>query len=1031
MASRFTLYASRLTLLADPLIGLALFLAGLYAYTQTLAPTVLDGDAALFQYTPYVLGVTYPTGYPLYILLGKAWVTLFPFGEIAWRMNLFSALCSAAALPLIYGAARRLLPPAQLGRETRWAALVTVLTFATIPTFWRWSTEAKIYALNILLFSGVLYTLALAGKWQETGGRWQVAGSKWQRTGRKSQEPSNPHLAPRFPLSAFRFPLLALRSSLSRAPLALPALLPGLQIAVHSTTVLLLPGLLLLVWLHFRRHFTKKLFLLYLALLIMPGLLYLYVPLRAEWLLATYGREEAIARGLLADFYHSGWSGWLRYFTAADFTGGVVTNWGLLPSQFVTVYRPILNNNLTPLGVILGVIGGVALAFMRPRLFWPLLLIYALPIPFVLTYGQGEQSAFLLPSFLILCFFIGYFLIFADWLVQLIAARFAPYPPLHPSRFTHHVSRLTLHTSRALPPLIFILLIPTLFWPQTYYNVNSLDAKWSRASYNEWADALSHPLEPGAAMLAHWGDLTSFWYMQFAEGLRPDLRGLYPPTEAVVADYLATGRALYIAGPLQGWAAGIEARYQLVPWGRLVRIAPHQVEPQTLLPRLTQPGEATFDGKLRLLGADYSPQAIDGRPFPVTLTWQALVDLPPETTVSLRLSRGNSLVAQLDDTLLSGWFPRHTLPAGQYVLSYAPIPIPLGTLPGRYRLQLVTYTNYRQPWPLADGTTVLDLGEVELVSPPVDFWPDSGQFRPTVYNFDGEIELVDFGYSVARVGQGKGFAVKLLWRARRQPVDNYTLLVEALAADGKVLRSVEHQPAGGAVPTSSWQPGQFVRDQVDLVIPASAPPGDRALRVRLSWLRPDGARLKVSRWLLPLGNGLNLNWLAVVEKEKRIFEVPAVQQPVEANFENKVKLIGYNSPNLDQPGTGLVRLNRSNCLAETATCQLHFDFYWQGLSEMDQLYTVFLHLVDEEGQIVTQHDRGPGIRAKDPTTSWLPGEVVPDPVDLSLPPDLAPGQYTFRIGLYLAPDGPRLQRLNDEGQAVTDFVEIGTVTVEP
>ena len=95
----------------DPLIGLILFLIGLYAYTATLAPTVLEGDAALYEYTPYVLGVTYPTGYPLYILLGKLWLTLFPFGELAWRMNLFSALCSAAALPLLYGATRRLLAP--------------------------------------------------------------------------------------------------------------------------------------------------------------------------------------------------------------------------------------------------------------------------------------------------------------------------------------------------------------------------------------------------------------------------------------------------------------------------------------------------------------------------------------------------------------------------------------------------------------------------------------------------------------------------------------------------------------------------------------------------------------------------------------------------------------------------------------------------------------------------------------------------------------------------------------------------------
>jgi len=552
--------------------------------------------------------------------------------------------------------------------------------------------------------------------------------------------------------------------------------------------------------------------------------------------------------------------------------------------------------------------------------------------------------------------------------------------------------------------------------------------------YEEWADALAHPLEPGATMLAHWGDLTSFWYMQYAEGLRPDLLGLYPPTEEVVNDYLTAGRVLYIAGPLQGWVAGIEDRYQLIPWGRLVRIAPHQIDPQTLLPDLPSTTEAVFDNKLRLVGIDFAPQAVGGSEFPVTLTWQTLVEMPPETRISLRLSRGNGNVAQMDDALLSGWFPRDSLPAGQYVLSYMPMPIPLGTLTGKYRLELVTYTNYKQPWSLADGTTILDLGEVEIVSPPADYRVDAEQWLPTPsYDFGGEIELVDYEYSVSRVGQGKGFAVKLLWRAKARPADNYILLAEILDAGGNVLRSFEYEPVGGQAPTSSWQPGQFVKDQVDVVLPASTPPGDSAVQVRLSWQRPDGSRLSVRRWVLPPGDGLSLGGLTVMEKEGRVFDVPEVQYPLEANLENKTKLIGYDSLQLVESGEtpGSFLTTQVDCVANAESCRLHFDFYWQGLSEMDVPYSVFLHVVDRQGQIVTQHDREPGIRAKQPTTAWLPGEVVLDPVDLTLPPDIPPGQYSLRLGMYLPPDGPRLLVLDDAGQTTADFVEIGTVEVEP
>ncbi len=993
------------------LIGLGLFLAGLYAYTITLAPTVLDGDAALYQYTPYVLGVTYPTGYPLYLLLGKLWLTLFPFGEIAWRMNLFSALAMAAVLPLIYGAARRLLspPPSSTCPLARGvlpspssllptpysllltlSALTTALTFATLPTAWRWATEAKIYALNLLLFSSVLYTLAYLYF------QLQPANSL----------PSPPNSS----RSTFNLPLL---------PLA--AVLLGLQITVHSTTALLIPGFFLFVWLNLRHWLTKKAVVTSLLCLILPGLLYLYIPLRGEGLVAQYGRDEAIQRGLLADFYHSGLAGWIRYFTAADFTGGVVTNWGQVPQQFVTVYLPLLTDEFTLLGLILGVIGGLGLAFTRPRLFWPLFLLYAAPIPFVLTYGQGEQSAFLLPSFLIFSIFIGNFIIVVTQIIWRIASSFSRSPtPLLPRS-----------PSPLLPLLLFLAVIAFLILPHLRYNVNWLQGKWTRASYDEWADALAHPLAPGSAMLAHWGDLTSFWYMQHAEGRRPDLRGLYPPTEAVVEDWFArNGSDLYLAGPLQGWAAGVEERYQLIPWGRLVRLAPLSANPPTLLPALPYPSQAVFNHQLRLLGADFAPQAVDGRPYGVTLTWQTLADLPPETTLSLRLTQADATAAQLDDTLLSGWFPRDSLPAGQYGLSYLPLTIPLGTLPGRYRLQLVAYTDYKQPWPLADGPAVLDLGEVELTLPSAAEPPELSPLNPLPsHDFNGEIRLADYDYTVTRVGQGKGFGVKLLWQALTPPADSYTLLAELVDASGRVLRSVRQPPVGGRAPTQSWQPGQYVRDQVDLILPASAPVGQEALSVQLSWLRPDGSRLPLRRWLRPGAESLALKGLEVTEKEERVFTAPPIQHPLEANFDNKARLLGYNTPLSESGLQPEFKFNPTACAADAAACTVHFDFYWQGINEMEALYYVFIHVVNERGEIVAQHDRSPGVRGKQPTTSWLPGEIITDPVDLTLPADLPPGRYSLRLGLYL-PQPPTWPRLPLTGQP-GDFVEVGLLDVTP
>jgi len=1004
----------------DILISLLLFATALYAYTATLAPTVIEGDAALFQYTPYVLGVTYPTGFPLYILLGKLWVTLFPFGEIAWRMNLFSALCSAVALPLVYNATRRLfsisnpqspmahLPITHYPSLPRYAALAAVLLFATLPTFWRWSTEAKTYGLNILLFGSCLYLLAYAIE---------------ARASRARVSPSSHTFMT--PLQALRLSLLA---KFRAYPLAGPFLLLGLFISVHNTGVLLVPGLLAMAWLYFPQQFRRpKSILLHLLILAAPGLFYLYVPLRAEWLIANVGRQSAIEQGLLADFYRSGLNGWIGYFTGAGFTEGVVSNWGRVPAQFFTVYLPLLIEDATVLGVGLGLVGGVALAAGNFRLFVPLFLWYAVPIPFVIVYGRGQQSAFLLPSFLIFSLFAGYTLMLIP---QLITAIVSYLSKLYSPPLTPYVLRITNYALRLTPPLLLGLLTLYQLLPQIQHNSLWLSVKWNRDIYNEWETVLNHPLEPEAGILAHWGDLTPFWYMQHAENRRPDLHGVYPPDETIVIDWFRRGSSdLYIAGPLQGWAGGIEERYQLIPWGRLVRIAPRQADPQQIMPALTQEIGATFGNKLQLQRAGYAPPAVSGRDFPVALSWRALVELPPEVTISLRLTQNGLIVAQLDERLRSGWFPRDSLAAGQHVLSYSLLPVPLGTLPGPSRLQLVVYTNQKQPWTLPDGPVVLDLGPVEIVPFPANQRPDTGPLKPLpAHTFSDEIRLVGYSYSVARVGQGKGFAVRLLWQATTNPANNYSLLVEQLDAGGNVLRANRFQPVEGRAPTASWQPGQFVRDLVDLVVPASAPPGEEALRVRLSWLRPDGSRLSLKRWGLPLDDGLVLDWLTVTEKEGRLFEPPPMQHPLPTDLEGKVKLLGFDTVGPTAPGLHLFQIDQAACSAKNEGCRIGINFYWQGVSPMEQPYKRFFHIVDAQGQIIAQHDRAPGDRGKQPTTGWLPGEVVTDPIALQLPAGVAAGQYTIWLGMYLPPTGPRLQVLAD-GQPAGDFIEVGTVTV--
>src|SRR6478672_11733583 len=72
-------------------------------YLRTLAPG-LGGtvDSAEFQHAAAHLDIVHPTGYPFYLLLARLWISLVPFGEAAWRVNLLSAVLAVAAVLGVY-----------------------------------------------------------------------------------------------------------------------------------------------------------------------------------------------------------------------------------------------------------------------------------------------------------------------------------------------------------------------------------------------------------------------------------------------------------------------------------------------------------------------------------------------------------------------------------------------------------------------------------------------------------------------------------------------------------------------------------------------------------------------------------------------------------------------------------------------------------------------------------------------------------------------------------------------------------------
>lgn len=141
-------------------------ISSLALYALTLQPDFGGPeDTPKFQFIGYVLGIPHPPGYPLYVLLSRAFVAL-PIGTIAYRANLFSAVMAAAACGLSFAIAR------QLGAR-RWTAICAALGLATGASFWRSAVFAEVYSLAAVM-AGLTIALLLA--WGAPRGmRWLVA----------------------------------------------------------------------------------------------------------------------------------------------------------------------------------------------------------------------------------------------------------------------------------------------------------------------------------------------------------------------------------------------------------------------------------------------------------------------------------------------------------------------------------------------------------------------------------------------------------------------------------------------------------------------------------------------------------------------------------------------------------------------------------------------------------------------------------------------------------------------------------------
>lgn len=639
---------SRADLIIATLAGLACFAL----YAKTLAPTLLMADAAEFQLACHLLGVAHPTGYPLYLMLGWLWSHLLPIGDAAYRINLLSSVFSATAIGLAYPLTLRILKvtlPTVPRNLLRAVAVIAGLTLAFSRTFWSQALRAEVYALNSLFVVATLFLLLL----------WSYQERRSSRT------------------------------------LYAAALVYGLSLAHHRTMILLLPAYVLFVWLTDRSALTsvKSLGRLILAMLV-PQLLYLYIPLRAP---ATPYLHLDLAPGRTLELYDNSMQGFLGFVLGAVFRGELGYQAPLL--ERMTMAGASLLRQFGTLGVGLGLLGLVRLGIGRQKaterrgILLLLGLSYLGLVAFCLFYFIGDVHVLFTPSFIIFGIWIA---VGIGWVVEAAALVLRRWPRAWPA------------VAWAL--ILWFGLLPLSLVLGNYHQVDMSDRYQAR----QWAEEILAQRVPDGAILVSndRNEITPLLYVQYVEGIRPDLLTMFPlmlPGEEysnvvrVIDSVIDLERPLYLVKSMPG----LEVKYRMEPSDTLV-----QVTGPAAASAPQNSTDLALEHTLVLVGYDMEP----ARPSPgdesrVALYWQVEKEPAEDYHSYVHLvDEGGNILAQSDQRPGGEYYPTSLWQPGETLLDRHTLAIPTAVPRGDYRLVVGMYV-YPSMEALGEALT---LGEVTV-----------------------------------------------------------------------------------------------------------------------------------------------------------------------------------------------------------------------------------------------------------------------------------------------------------------------------
>ncbi len=326
-------------------VPVLLFSLTFIVYYHNLCRNLYWMDSGEFVFHATVLGIPHPTGYPLYIQLGKL-LTFLPGLTSPFAINLFSALMASMTCVILYRVIMLL-------EGELLAAATAVLLFAFSFTFWSQAEIAEVYTLQTFFLALMIYLL-------------------------------------------FKF-----GASEDRRIFYLLSFVLGMSFTHHMSTVLMVPALIFFLLVYMRVKFLDLRTILPSLIFFVIGLsIYLFIPMRAHLPPPfNYPGLHGVDPGE--------WSGFLWLLTGKivkvdmfEYTLGEL-------GREIGFYFQVLIRDFVYAGFFLGVLGAVVQHNRDRRAFYTILLAFSGYFVFFVNYGVIDKHVFFPLSFLFWSIWIG------------------------------------------------------------------------------------------------------------------------------------------------------------------------------------------------------------------------------------------------------------------------------------------------------------------------------------------------------------------------------------------------------------------------------------------------------------------------------------------------------------------------------------------------------------------------------------------------------------------------------------------------